>query len=257
VLFWVGYKLRETVWRALKTRGKAIRSALDKYNRIAPLMEPPAPQLDWNQLMDYTFVSEFELLKYSQSHKDVTTEPWSLPSNREMTTKYFKILRAKEEIFRVNIEARRLRTSIRDEHIMFERHIMRLRESQPLLAAEIRQQYVTRRHVNATHSHCLDAIEDLPEFTGIRGPGIRHGTVSADCAGASQVFTDGSPDERAHMSAAEQSGNEPSEDQDDDGTSSVGQEDLREQVIGLTEAVAKGIPDDVYILESMLFNWTV
>jgi hypothetical protein len=104
-------------------------------------MDPPAPRLEWNQLMNYTVISEFELLKYSQSHKDITTEPWSQPLNREMTKKFFKILRAHEEMIWVNIKARRL--SIQDEHLMFEREIASVQESQPMLAAKIQSQYTS------------------------------------------------------------------------------------------------------------------
>ena len=73
-------------------------------------MEPPAPALDWHQLMEYSFISEFELLKYSRPHQDITVEPWAVPTNRKVTTKYFKILQAHEEVTHVNIEMRRLCT---------------------------------------------------------------------------------------------------------------------------------------------------
>lgn len=112
--FYTGYKLRESIWRALKTRGKAIRTALKKYNTIAQLMEPPAPILEWKQLMDYVFVSEFELLKHRHSHTNITREPWAEPGNREMTTKFYKLRGARVEIVCCKVEARRLATSIHD-----------------------------------------------------------------------------------------------------------------------------------------------
>ncbi|KAF7976603.1 hypothetical protein HWV62_6100 [Athelia sp. TMB] len=171
----MGYKLRESIWRALKVRSKAIQHALDRYNTVAPLMKPPAPKLEWSQIMDYVFVSEFELLKYSRSHQDITDEPWSRPVYREATSKYFKLLRAHEEIGRVNVEARRLRTAIRDEHMLYEERIIYLRTADALLAAELEARYATRRRVNALHSHKLDRLEALSGFTGIRGAGTRRG----------------------------------------------------------------------------------
>lgn len=174
----LGYKLRESVWRALKTRGKAIRTALDKYNKIAPKMDPPAPILQWKQLMEYSFISEFELLKHAHSHRNISTEPWALPLNREMALKYHKIKRAYEEIIRVNIEAPRLRTSIRDEHQLYTHHINRLLESDPALSSELHRIFAVRRRVNATHIQHLDTLEALPGYSGRRGPGIRRGASS-------------------------------------------------------------------------------
>jgi len=57
-----GYKMRTSIWKALKRRGKAIRTALDKYNKLAMQMNPPAPILDWKNIVNYTFVSEFKIL---------------------------------------------------------------------------------------------------------------------------------------------------------------------------------------------------
>lgn len=125
--------------------------------------------------MDYMFVSEFKLLKHSRSHQDITNQPWSRPVYREATSKYFKLLRAHEEITRVNIEARRLRTAIRDEHLLYETHITCLKVSDTLLAAELQARYATRRRVNVLHSRKLDKLEALSGFTGIRGAGTRCG----------------------------------------------------------------------------------
>lgn len=258
ILLLKGYKLRETVWRALKTRGKAIRAALSKYNSIAPLMTPPAPTLEWKQLMDYAFVSEFELLKYSCSYKNIITEPWATPLNREITTKYFKILRAREEIIRVNIELRRLRTSICDEHIMFEHHIQRLHTLEPLLAAEVQRLYNTRRRVNVTHLRILNSIEALKDFSGICGPGVRLGAMEIhDPLEGMELLVNGDAAERAHPSDAECRGSKDVGNRDDDGPGAeADDDDLNEQIIGLTDAImgvqsVDGVPDN------MLFQWRV
>ncbi|KAF7976738.1 hypothetical protein HWV62_5710 [Athelia sp. TMB] len=175
----LGYKLRDSIWRALKVRSKAIQSALDRYNAVAPLMQPPAPILDWKQILDYTFISEFELLKYSRSHQDITIQAWSRPIYREAVAKYYKLRAAHEEITRVNVEARRLRTAIHDEHLHYEDCITELGPSDPQLAAELRSRYATRRRVNALHGRKLDMLESLAGFTGIRGVGTRRGGSSA------------------------------------------------------------------------------
>ena len=90
-----GYELQATIWKALKTHSKTIHTTLEKYNKATLLLDPPAAQLEWKQLI---FVSEFKLLKPLQSHKDITMELWAVPANHEVTMKYFKILRAHEKI---------------------------------------------------------------------------------------------------------------------------------------------------------------
>ncbi|THG92734.1 hypothetical protein EW026_g8267 [Hermanssonia centrifuga] len=65
----MGYKLRTHIGKAMKTRGKAIRTAL-----------------------------EFDLLRNSYSHEDISRKPWTVQVNREVAAKYFKILRAQDEI---------------------------------------------------------------------------------------------------------------------------------------------------------------
>lgn len=174
----IGYKLRESVWRALKTRGKAIRVALNKYNKIAPKMVPPAPILLWKQLMEYSFISEFELLKHAHSHRNITTEPWAAPLNREMALKHHKIKRAHEEIHRTHHEAPRLRTSIYDEQVLYLHHIDRLQESNPPLASELERLWAARRRVNAAHNIRLDILEGITGYAGHRGRGVRKNTSS-------------------------------------------------------------------------------
>ena len=159
--FMLGYRLRESIWKGLKVQGKAISTTLDNYNAIASLMDPPSTLLEWKQLADYTFVSEFELLKYSSSYKDITAEPWAVPGNRKMTTKHFKVIRARAEIHRCNYEAWRLHTSIQDEQLMYVEHISCVQVSDQDLSSEIQQQADTWVWANAYIIMRLDAIETL------------------------------------------------------------------------------------------------
>ena len=99
------YKVRELISHTLKTRGNAIHTALNKYNNIALKMDLPATILQWRHLMEYSFISKFELLKHAHSHCDITTEPWALPLNREMALKHHKINRAHEEMHRIHYKA--------------------------------------------------------------------------------------------------------------------------------------------------------
>ncbi|KAG1870301.1 hypothetical protein F4604DRAFT_1881242 [Suillus subluteus] len=168
-----GYKLRMHIGKAIKTRSKAIQSALAEYNELALSMQPPAPHLKWNDIVNYGFISEFELLKlaYSQ-HPEILSKPWTVPGNREVATKFFKILRAQEEIVRLNVEVCRLRTAISDGDARLRSCISRLRDSDLDLSAEIEEIRRDRLRVDAVHQVRLDCIESLVGFSGKRGRGI-------------------------------------------------------------------------------------
>ena len=165
----LGYKVRESISRTLKTQGKAIHTALNKYNNIAPKMNLPAPILQWRHLMEYRFISKFELLKHAHSHHNITTEPWVLPLNHKMALKHHKINWVHEEMHRIHYKAPWLHTSIHDEHILYTWHINCLHESNPSLAFMLKRIWAVQWHVNNTHMKHLNALEHLDGYAGIQG----------------------------------------------------------------------------------------
>lgn len=106
----LGYKLRKHIAKALQARSKAVRAALDRYNAAAQEIDPPRPTLQWKDVVNYVFLSEFDLLR--DARQDVRTRPWARPAGRMAMDLYFKIQRAKEEIDRLNIEIPRVITYI-------------------------------------------------------------------------------------------------------------------------------------------------
>ncbi|KAG0693656.1 hypothetical protein DFH29DRAFT_816144, partial [Suillus ampliporus] len=117
-------------------QSKAIGTALNDYNALVPLMSPPAPCLEWNDIIHYGFLSEFKLLKHSHSvmTNDILSKPWTVPSNREVAAKYFKIKRAFEELRRLNVEICRLHTSIYDDATFLQVQVECLSSVDPHLA---------------------------------------------------------------------------------------------------------------------------
>lgn len=105
-----GYKLRKHISKALQARSQAIRSSLERYNDAAAKMVPPRRQLSWNQVIEYAFLADFDLLR--DSRQDVRSKPWAQPQSRLLMDQYFKIQRAREEIQRLNIEIKRIVTHI-------------------------------------------------------------------------------------------------------------------------------------------------
>lgn len=62
----------------------------------AQALNPPRPKISWKDITDYSFLGEFDLLRYSR--EDVWSNDWTKPAYREATTKFFKLQRAHEEI---------------------------------------------------------------------------------------------------------------------------------------------------------------
>lgn len=172
----LGYKLRRQISVALQRRSQAIRNALNRYNTQAALLDPPRLGLSWADIVNYSFIGEFDLLRHS--HQDIRSAPWAKPAQRAATLVYFKLCRAKEELDRLNIEIRRLRTFIQHENTDLDAIITKLTTTAPLVAQEIKHQHILRSSVNAEHICRLNLIEELPGFTGVKGSvGQREGRV--------------------------------------------------------------------------------
>ncbi|KAF7967190.1 hypothetical protein HWV62_35588, partial [Athelia sp. TMB] len=147
---------------ALQSRSSAIRTALDKYNAAARALSPPRRQLKWDKVVEYAFLADFDLLR--DTRQDISTRPWVTPAGRLAMDHHFKILRACEEILRLNVEIRRVATYLVDED-----RYLRTCETQ-------------RGRFNARHVQRLHAITELPGFTGTITPGVSLLTSAGESA---------------------------------------------------------------------------
>lgn len=59
---------------------------LDKYNELAPLQNPPRPLLQYSDVASYSWLGDFDLLKYSCTN--IMQKPWTVPANHEVANKY-------------------------------------------------------------------------------------------------------------------------------------------------------------------------
>jgi len=92
--------MRTHINKSLKTRCKAIQTALRKYNAAAKAIN--RPQLDWSNISTYGSLAEFELLR--ESWEDIRSAPWADVKNRQAAVHSLRIERAKEEHERLNVE---------------------------------------------------------------------------------------------------------------------------------------------------------
>ncbi|KAG1874316.1 hypothetical protein F4604DRAFT_1880849 [Suillus subluteus] len=148
------YKLRQKISKALQRRSQAIRNALSRFNLQAAALVPPRPQLTWKDIVEYSFLGEFDLLR--QSRSDIRTLDWTKPAHREATVKYFKLQHAHEEIQCLNIEICRLHTAIHDEELTVNATINSLLISNKPVGLELQRQWRSCAAINAAHLFRLD-----------------------------------------------------------------------------------------------------
>ncbi|KAI0309118.1 hypothetical protein OF83DRAFT_1072544, partial [Amylostereum chailletii] len=161
----IGYKLHKHISQAITRRSSTLCKALDHYNELAKQQKPPRPVLEYSEIANYGWLGEFELLK--ESRGEVLEKPWAKSASRDAATKYFKVVRAREEIARVNVEIRRLQAWIDYEDNTVQTISNTLSNSRPLLSAHITASHENRRHLNVFHRKRLQQIYRMPGFSGI------------------------------------------------------------------------------------------
>ncbi|EJD47439.1 hypothetical protein AURDEDRAFT_20595, partial [Auricularia subglabra TFB-10046 SS5] len=152
--FGTGYKLREAIGKGIKARSRAIRTAVTKYNSAAAALDPPAQQVDFGTLMEWTQLQEFELLRHTRGG-DLEHRAWAQPANRHAAMKYHKLARAREELLRCRVEMRRLVTAMDDDEAQMHTVLADLSSSNHLLAHELREVMRRRISTNDLHRHRL------------------------------------------------------------------------------------------------------
>jgi Kyakuja-Dileera-Zisupton transposase len=104
------YNLRKSLAQALKKRAAALQRALVEFNKEAKKLK--RPQLTMNDLLGYSFIADVEILR--ESRDDIRKQKWTIPAVRQGIMMWLKMERAKEEMVRVEVEAHRMESWIRD-----------------------------------------------------------------------------------------------------------------------------------------------
>ncbi|KAF6742282.1 hypothetical protein DFP72DRAFT_830692 [Ephemerocybe angulata] len=134
---------RTHISKSLQSRSQAIRTALERYNAAANAMKPRRQNLSWDQVVEYAFLADFDLLR--DSRQDVRTRPWAQPGPRSIMHQHFKIIRAREEIQRLDIEIRRLITYMQDERAFLQHAESSTSRSTPIAITHHIRQYARQR----------------------------------------------------------------------------------------------------------------
>ncbi|KAJ7664832.1 hypothetical protein B0H14DRAFT_3696647 [Mycena olivaceomarginata] len=165
-----GYKLHKHIVKALQVRSKAVKTALQKYNDAAAAMDPPKPELTWEKVVEYA-LAEFDLLR--EGREDIRNEPWALPAGQVAMDRHFKMLRANEEIERLNLEIPRLLTYMADEREFLIHHEECLRkEGNTALAHQVRTHRLEYGRFDDLHRQRLIKLAKEPGFTASLSRGV-------------------------------------------------------------------------------------
>ncbi|KAF8586157.1 hypothetical protein K439DRAFT_1341421, partial [Ramaria rubella] len=133
---------------------------------------PPHPILTWVQIVEYTTIAEFKLLR-TGVREDIRNLEWANARNREATICHLKILHAKEEIECLNIEIKHLATWICNEMVALDQDIEECMLTQPLLARTITQFADEHKRINTNLQVRLYWIYSLHGFSGDSGTGSK------------------------------------------------------------------------------------
>lgn len=161
------------IMKALAARSNAIKRALQRYNKVAAQLDPPAPSISWDEIVNVSVLADFDLLRGSR--RRVLEQEWARPENRRCVEQFHRLLRAEEEIMRLNVEVRRVRTFISDEALVLATMPDEIAKHDASLRW-VAERYASRRlKINQLISHQLDLIEQIPGYSGRPGVGVRVG----------------------------------------------------------------------------------
>ncbi|KAJ7800266.1 hypothetical protein B0H14DRAFT_3092678 [Mycena olivaceomarginata] len=168
-----GYKMRKHIAKALQARSKAVRNAIDRYNSAASLLDPPMPHLTWEQVVEYAFLADFDILRDTRA--EIQSRPWTRPAYRLAMDRYFKILRAREEIRRLNVEIPRVYRVLRKKEAELSSAEGKSEEEADAdrgMAVQVRLYCERRGRFDNTHMRRFWALAKTPGFTGSVMPGV-------------------------------------------------------------------------------------
>ncbi|KAJ7674290.1 hypothetical protein B0H17DRAFT_894777, partial [Mycena rosella] len=150
-----------------KLQKHVTKAALARYNKAAAALTPKWCSLTWNEVVECTFLSDFNILHDPTGNADLRER--ATPAARQLMDTFFRIQRAKEEIPWLNIEICWLVTYIRDEEIFLLQKEAEVAQTDPHLAYFIRMYCNQRGRSDATHMARLRAMEKKlgSRFTGM------------------------------------------------------------------------------------------
>ncbi len=132
-------------------------------------MKPPRPSLQWDKVVEYAFLANFDLLR--NAREDIIKKPWANPNGRAAMDGYFKLQRAYEEIQRLNVEIKHVVTFIHQEDAYLHQREKELSLTDPMLTFQISRYRRERSRFDKLHIKRFVALSEESGFTGSIVPG--------------------------------------------------------------------------------------
>jgi hypothetical protein len=148
-----------------------MKNAISSYNNIAQIMTPPRSTLTWEEVVEYVFLADFDLLH--EGREDIRGEPWAQPTGRAAMDQHYRLLHADEEIQRLNVEIHRLITYMGDEARFLaieEGHLQE--EGKEGLALQVWLLCMERTRFTDVHMERLTKLSKEPGLMGDLVPGV-------------------------------------------------------------------------------------
>ncbi|KAG1872000.1 hypothetical protein C8R48DRAFT_670407 [Suillus tomentosus] len=158
-----GYKLRKHIGKALQVWSVAIWTALDRYNTAAQALRPLHASLSWEEVIEYAFLSDFDLLH--DARQDISQRPWATLTGCLTMDTYFKMRHAHEEIQRLDIEIRCLATYLHNKSQYLTECEKQLQTLHPGLAHQVSLHRKICMRFAGHHYQRLHDISMLKGFT--------------------------------------------------------------------------------------------
>ncbi|KAF9063513.1 hypothetical protein BDP27DRAFT_1367986 [Rhodocollybia butyracea] len=137
-------------------------AAIETYNNAALSLSPPRQTVSWDEIIEFSFLSEFDILR--DAWDDVREKKWATQKNRLLMQQFFKLIGAESELECLHVEIQRLITSMEDEEAKFRSLTLKLKQTNPALALQIEKQGRVRSRFNKLHRQRFHAITKLEGF---------------------------------------------------------------------------------------------
>ncbi|KAI6033764.1 hypothetical protein BKA83DRAFT_4486842 [Pisolithus microcarpus] len=161
----MGYKLHKHIAKALKACTVVICTALDCFSTTTHACSPPYPQLTFEEVVEYTFLADFDLL-CNATCEDISQCPWASPAAHAAMDQYFKVCHAEEEIKCLNVKICCIITYLCDKDHCMRACIAKLQVSHPPLTHQVQLYHNIQAKFTNHHFCLLIEIICLPRFTG-------------------------------------------------------------------------------------------
>ncbi|KAF7307925.1 hypothetical protein MKEN_01153400 [Mycena kentingensis (nom. inval.)] len=164
-----GYQMRKHIAKAIQSSSKSLQKALSVYNSAAQELGD-RPLLTWEEILDMRMLDDFDLLRLAR--EDIREAAWARPGARMAMDLFFKLVRSREELVRLNIEIKRFVTWMKEEKEFLQHHEGRLVvEGHPARALQVRKYRMLQGRFYGIHRARLLKLSKLDGFTGSIEPG--------------------------------------------------------------------------------------